>query len=105
MVEGQHAFHIKLEKSGINQMFLYFCVTFIGKLSNNLWLMGIIHIMCSSKLFSPLRSRQSPRLQLFGRLVRQEPQQDRDRLVDGNQPEVGGPQWEDQSGQCQGILS
>jgi len=29
MVEGQHAFHIKLEKSGIDQMFLYFCVTFI----------------------------------------------------------------------------
>jgi len=28
MAEGQHAFHIKLVKTGINQMFLFFCVTF-----------------------------------------------------------------------------
>jgi len=28
MTEGQHSFHIKLQKTGINQMFLFFCVTF-----------------------------------------------------------------------------
>jgi len=29
ITEGQHAYHIKLVKTGINQMFLFFCVTFI----------------------------------------------------------------------------